>query len=184
MRGSMRVVLVSLVAAVGACSAGGAGGPPTPSSNTWVARPWADTAGHPTATAYYGLDIQRVDVTLQSLTVDTTADSIAQVMFHFILDCDRCVFHFRASRAVDNDGENWDMTDMPTAPYPGRDGSGWMVRPGSRRLYVVYSAPMAGRPQRPTALTLTVRVVHGRWTQDLTFDPLTLDWSKATVEKK
>ncbi len=197
MSGSVRLLLVSLVAA-GACSAGGAGGAPPPNPNVWVSSAWVDSAAGPMAKARRGND-EWIDAKLQSLTVDTTKDSVARAMFQFAIHCDGCLFYFRQSQAVDDRGERWDVTDMPQAPHTGPNGFGWVVGPGSRQLYVVYSSPMAGRRRRPTALSIVIRSGTGfrglqrdplhptrqnpEWYQDLTFEPVRLDWATAGVGK-
>jgi hypothetical protein len=197
MRSSMRVLMVSLAAAAGACSAGGAGGAPPPNPNVWVASAWTDSTGGPMATAYRGTS-DWINARLQGLAVDTTKDSVAHATFQFAIHCDGCLFYFRDSRAVDDRGRRWDVSDMPQAPHPGPNGFGWRVGPGSRQLFIVYSTPMAGR-RRPAALSLIIRSVTGfrgmqrdplhptrqspEWDQDLTFDPVRLDWSTAGVGK-
>ena len=195
MRGSVRVLLVSLVAAAGACSAGGAGGAPPPNPNVWVASAWADSTGGPMATARRG-NSEWVNARLVGLTVDTTKDSTARATFQFAIHCDGCLFYFRESQAIDDHGRRWDVSDMPQAPHPGPNGFGWSVGPGSRQLYIVYSTPMAGR-RRPAALSIIIRSATGfrgmqndplhprraspEWFQDLTFEPARLDWSNAGV---
>jgi hypothetical protein len=192
-----RVTLLSLAGVALACSSGKPGGVPAPAatSNVWVATPWADTSGAPTSSAHRG-DHEWIYATLRSLTIDTTKDSTAHAMFQLRLDCDGCLFHFRESQAVDDGGERWDVSDMPPAPHPGPDGFGWVAGQGSRQLYIVYSAPMAGRPHRATTLTVIIRVATGfrglvrdpmyhpgrvdpGWFQDLTFEPAPLNWASA-----
>lgn len=194
-----RLVLLSLATATVACAAGGAGGAPAPPNpNIWVAGAWADSATGPMATAYRGTT-EWVDARLVSLTVDTTRDSAAHATFQFALHCEGCLFHFRQSQAIDNQGRRWDVTDMPQPPHVGPNGFGWVVGPGSRQLYIVYSAPMAGRRHRPSALSLVIRTVTGfrgpqrdplhpsrrspEWYQDLAFEPVGLDWAHAGVGK-
>ena len=149
----------------------------------------------PTASAHRG-EHEWIYARLQSLAVDTTKDSVARAMFKFRIDCDGCLFHFRESQAIDDGGERWDVSDMPPAPHPGPDGFGWVAGQGSRQLYVVYSAPMAGRQHRPTELTMIIRVATGfrwltrdplyhpgranpSWFQELTFEPAPLRWPSA-----
>ena len=190
-----RVTLLSLAAVALACSSGKPGGAPAPNSNVWVATPSVDTSGAPTSSAYRG-DHEWIYAKLQSLAVDTTKDFVARAMFQLRLDCDGCLFHFRDSQAIDNAGERWDVSDMPPAPDPGPDGFGWVAGQGSRQLYIVYSAPMAGRRQRPTTLTVIIPAatsfrglerdplyhpgrVDPSWFQDLTFEPAPLKWPSA-----
>ena len=148
------LALVSL--AVAGCTPSPTRTAPVPRPNEWTVTDWHGSTHAPTATANFRQHIW-LYITRASLKLDTTKDSVAHVTFRLAVQCDRCEFYFKTSEAVDDQGVQWNLTDITPNTRRDRGGFGWVVGLGSRQLYLVYSSAMAGRGQLPSTLTLTIR---------------------------
>ena len=65
------------------------------------------------------------------MKLDTSKNSVAHVMFRLVVGCGGCELYFKTSEAVDNQGVQWNLTDITRNTRHGFGGGLASARGGS-----------------------------------------------------